>query len=81
MKSGMLWHDSEKGKGFVKKIDEARKYFKKKYGFEPNMCHVNPIENENFVEIPGIEIVFDKSILPYSYWIGTEEDKEMKTLP
>jgi hypothetical protein len=78
MKSGMLWQDSEKGKGFEQKITEAKKYFAKKYGFTPNICHVNPKENEHFAEIPGIEIVFDKSILPNCYWLGTDEDREIK---
>jgi hypothetical protein len=80
MKQGMLWQDSEKGKSFEDKILEAKKYFTKKYGFAPSVCYVNPIENENFVEIKDVAIVFDKRILPHNYWLGTEEDREMKKL-
>jgi hypothetical protein len=78
MKAGMLWQDNEKGKSFEQKILEAKKYFTKKYGYAPDTCHVNPVENENFLEIPGIEIIFDKTILPHNYWMGTEEDREFK---
>jgi len=80
MKSGMLWQDSEKGKGFAQKIAEAKKYFIKKYGFTPNLCHVNPSENENFVEIAEMEIIFDKTIQPHNYWLGTEEDKKLENI-
>jgi hypothetical protein len=75
MKQGMLWQDSQKGKAFAQKIAEAKKYFIKKYGFAPNVCHVNPTENEHFAEIVGIEIVFDKLILPNCYWLGTNDNK------
>jgi len=78
MKQGMLWQDSDKNKSFAQKIAEAKKYFIKKYGFTPNMCCVNPKENEDFIKIVDMEVVFDKSILPNSYWLGTKEDREIK---
>jgi hypothetical protein len=76
---GMLWsYENVKNKTLTEHIKEASVYYRKKYGFKADTCHVNPdlMPDKNAVaEIAetGLRLVADKGTMKGYLWIGEEE--------
>jgi len=77
MKIGMLWYDNDPKTTITQKIEKAAAYYAKKYGKQPNVCHVLPamlVGKEPVVD--GIEVKGDNFILPNHFWFGVEEQTQ-----
>ncbi len=71
MSIGMLFR-GERATTTIELIQEAAKYYRQKYGKEPNCVHVNI--NEMPAElIEGIRIVGTRNVQPRHVWIGVEQ--------
>lgn len=86
MNVGTLWFDNNKKLSFEVKVLNGADYFYKKYGFYPDTCIVNPqtdVENCGMlIKSPqgNITVLFNRSIMPSHFWLGTEEDRELKEI-
>jgi hypothetical protein len=81
MITGMLWFDNEKKTTFSSKVDQAAKYYRKKYGHPADICYVHPqmVSGETESQSTKLEVKVSSSILLHHFWLGTkkpaEEDK------
>jgi hypothetical protein len=71
MNIGMLWFDNDPKTDLSVKIEQAAKYYQKKYGQTPNYCMVNPgMVTKQKSESNGVKITTTPTILPNHLWIG-----------
>ncbi|MEJ5240609.1 MAG: hypothetical protein WHS87_05375 [Anaerolineales bacterium] len=80
MNVGMLWFDNDPNTPFVKKVQRAVEYYRRKYGREPNLCLVHPsaLKAEETEAISnGIAIRPYRFVLPGHFWIGIEENERV----
>jgi len=84
MNIGMLWFDNDPKIELNYKIKRAAKYYFDKYGSMPTVCFIHPCmmpeesskgnQAEDLAQDKvlsgGVEIRFNKSILPNHFWIG-----------
>lgn len=72
MKSGegMLWWDQGHSR-FEHALQAALDYYTSKYGHEPDVCHVNPVDYTE-EQVLGVKIVKDKLIQPHHMWLRKE---------
>lgn len=77
MNIGMLWFDNDPKAEISTKIERAARYYREKYGRQPNICFVHPsMLQEGYLTRPGekernpIEVRASKSVLPNHFWIG-----------
>ena len=68
MKSGLLWYDSSSSY-MEKKIEQAAKRYKEKFGTAPNLAFVNPKDYVN-IKVKGITVTPKATILPNHIWLG-----------
>lgn len=74
MKLGMLWFDNDPKKTNAVRVEEAAKYYQKKYGEFPNVCFTNPVNCQEDFSVGGISVRANKSVLPNHFWIGVNHD-------
>lgn len=79
MNVGMLWFDNDPNTPFVKKVQRAVEYYRRKYGREPNLCLVHPSvlnagESESLAN--GVAVRPYRFVLPGHFWIGIEENEQ-----
>jgi hypothetical protein len=72
MKSGLLWYDASVNT-IEKKIAEASKRYKEKFGVEPNTCFVNPVDLKTKPDVTRIKVLAKPTILPNHLWLGISE--------
>lgn len=71
MNIGMLWFDNDPKTDLSVKIEEAAKYYQKKYGQMPNVCMINPSMLTKKKKGPnGVKVTTSPTILPNHLWIG-----------
>lgn len=70
MKSGLLWYDNS-AKPLAAKIEGAAKRYKEKFGVNPNVCFVNPIETD-LTAPPAlqIQVATKLTVMPNHIWLG-----------
>jgi hypothetical protein len=74
MKIGMLWFDNDPKADLKTKIGRAAAYYKQKYGSTSNLCFVHPsmLPGTTTLQIGGVAVKHNRSILPNHFWIGVE---------
>jgi hypothetical protein len=77
--NGLLWMD-DKGE-VADRIKRADARHCRKYGKAPNICHVNPAELAEEVEIGGVTAKPVRGTLLYHYLIGVETMENKPTPP
>lgn len=79
MNVGMLWFDNDAKIDLTTKVSRAARYYRDKYGRNPNLCYVhpsmvgmNPAENGEGPPLRAgdIEIRMTRAVLPNHLWIG-----------
>jgi hypothetical protein len=71
MREGMLWFNGVSDQSLEDKIRGAGKYYKQKYGVEPNLCFINPsMAVKGLDKVDDIEVRETHSVLPNHFWIG-----------
>lgn len=79
MNVGMLWFDNDAEIDFNTKVFRAARYYRDKYGRNPNLCYVHPSmvgknraenDEESTLRAGDIEIRITRSVLPNHLWIG-----------
>ena len=73
MNVGMMWFDDDPKTTLVDKIERAAKYYRQKYGLNPNVCFVNPSLLPEPAPKVNIAIVPYQPILKWNFWIGIRE--------
>ena len=75
MISGMLWFDNDPKVDLPHKIEQAAKYYKKKYGQTPDTCFVHPkmLGEMNTIETP-LDVKASESVLVHHLWIGVNKE-------
>ena len=70
IKIGMLWFANDPKKTLADKVLDAAKYYERKYGISPDLCHVHSsmVDKSN----PQIEIIADDSVQIGHLWIGVD---------
>lgn len=78
MITGMLWFDNDKKTTFNSKVDQAAKYYRKKYGHQPDICFVHPqmVSKETGNHPAKLEVKASPDILLHHFWLGTKQFAE-----
>lgn len=71
MDIGLMWFDNRKDATYHEKILCAVKYYYKKYGIVADTCWLAIDAPE--IEVPGMEIIYSKVIMPNYFWIGSKK--------
>ena len=79
MNVGMMWFDNDPRTALDSKVERAADYFRKKYGYVPDLCLVHP----SMLADPKAEVQdgqagkvivrSNRLILPGHLWIGKED--------
>lgn len=79
IRNGMLWFDNDTRRSFGTKLEAAIRYFKAKYGNDPNIVYVHPSNMPPAEAAQEIKVEAAESILPYHYLLGIRQaPKEAK---
>ena len=72
-KIGLLWFDDDPKVDFSRKVQEAARRYKEKFGRRPNVCYVHPdtLPQEG-IALDGIRVIPSPLVLPYYFWLGYE---------
>jgi len=75
MDIGMLWFDSDSNRDVSVRIKQASKYYRSKYGREPNLCYVHPSTGGTGIpKIVGeLKVITSQTVLPDHFWLGIEK--------
>ncbi|RME89040.1 MAG: hypothetical protein D6770_05465 [Anaerolineae bacterium] len=89
MQKGMLWFDNDPKTPLTVKVEQAARYYRRKYGRFPTLCLVHPTmltdgqKNRLAVTLnPGHRIAIRpyRPILPNHLWIGVDEEKRSRRI-
>lgn len=72
MHNGLLWFDGNKSTSTLRKILNAKKRYVEKYGVEPNVCFVNPVDFKD-IQINGMKVKSKVTIMKNHIWLGVTE--------
>lgn len=76
MHTGMLWFDSS-DKPFLAKVEDAFKYYEKKYGRKPTLILAHPstvnLKRGETLEVNGARVQPYRPVLPGHIWMGIED--------
>jgi hypothetical protein len=80
MDIGMLWFDSNNNRDVSARIEQASRYYRTKYGREPNLCYVHPSTGGDGVPgiIAGLKVITSQTVLPDHFWLGIEKPESSK---
>lgn len=71
LSTALLWFDSSTGVSFDRKLDEAARAYRSKFGRKPNLCYVNPEDLPSSVTAPsGLVVEAERSVLPHHFYVG-----------
>ena len=75
MDIGMLWFDSDNNRDVSARIKQASKYYRSKYGREPNLCYVHPSTGGTGIPklVGGLKVITSQTVLPDHFWLGIEK--------
>jgi hypothetical protein len=84
MQTGLLWFDSDPHREMVRKIEDAARRYKERFGVAPNVCYVNQAAmggGEVKLSLQGtqaalLRVVPVSNVLLHHFWVGVEEQKE-----
>lgn len=66
----LAWFDADRDKSSAKKVADARARYVQRFGAEPLVCMVNPV---NVCDVVGIKVVPLAHIGEHCFWIGQDE--------
>jgi hypothetical protein len=74
MNVGMLWFDDNPKTSLKVKIEQATNYYRKKYGYNPDICFVNPsaLQGQQLYD-SSICLKPSRSVLPHHFWLGLDD--------
>ena len=83
MQTGLLWFDNDPGREVARKIEDAARRYKEKFGVAPNICYVNQAAldaSELNLAQQGdqadvLRVVPVPNILLHHFWVGVEEQR------
>lgn len=79
MQEGLLWADFDPKRDLTEKVARAADRYQFKFGRRPNLCYVHTSALElGSVELNGVRVVPADNVLKHHFWIGIEEQKEMR---
>jgi hypothetical protein len=80
MHTGMLWFDNSKDTPLLVKIENACKYYLKKYGRKPTLILVHPsklnLQPGETLEFDGAPVRPYRPVLPGHIWVGIADELE-----
>lgn len=76
MKTGLLWFDNDPKTSLDEKVARAAAHYRQKYGRSATQCYVNPslLATATDTVVAGIRVKSSKTVLPYHFWLGIEEE-------
>jgi hypothetical protein len=85
MQTGLLWFDNDPNREMARKIEDAARRYKERFGVAPNICYVNQAalgEGELRLALQGnqaalLRVVPASNVLLHHFWVGVEEQKEV----
>ena len=84
MQTGLLWFDNDPNREMGRKIEDAARRYKERFGVAPNICYVNQAAlggGEFKLALQGIQaaslrVVPASNVLLHHFWVGIEEQRE-----
>lgn len=73
MKIGMLWFDNSQDP-LDEKIRRAAAHYRQKFGAEPNLCFVHPVDG--ITQLEGIQVRNSNNVLRNHIWLGVEDGEQ-----
>jgi hypothetical protein len=84
MQTGLLWFDNDPHREMARKIEDAARRYKERFGVAPNICYVNQAAldgGELRLALQGsrpasLRVVPVSNVLLHHFWVGIEEQRE-----
>ena len=84
MQTGLLWFDNDPNREMARKIEDAARRYKERFGVAPNICYVNQAAldgGELRLALQGnqpasLRVVPVSNVLLHHFWVGIEEQRE-----
>jgi len=74
MNAGMLWFDNDPRTDLGTKLAQAADYFKRKDGYQPDVCFLHPTTAQQAGAMPaGLAVKTSQMIRPNYFWLGIHE--------
>jgi hypothetical protein len=85
MQTGLLWFDSDPDRELARKVEDAARRYKERFGVAPNICYVNQAAlggGELKLALQGsqaalLRVVPVSNVLLHHFWVGIEEQREV----
>jgi hypothetical protein len=85
MQTGLLWFDNDPTREISRKVEDAARRYKEKFGVAPNICYVNQAAlggGELKLALQGsqaalLRVVPVSNVLLHHFWVGIEEQREV----
>jgi hypothetical protein len=85
MQTGLLWFDSDPNREISRKIEDAARRYKEKFGVAPNICYVNQAALGGgelrlalqWGQAASLRVVPVSNVLLHHFWVGIEEQREV----
>ena len=79
MQEGLLWFDADPKRDLAEKVARAADRYRFKFGRRPNLCYVHTsMLDHGSVELNGVRLVPADNVLKHHFWIGVEENTELR---
>ena len=84
MQTGLLWFDNDPNRETVRKIEDAARRYKERFGVAPNICYVNQAALSGVelklavqgIQMASLRVVPVSNVLLHHFWVGIEEQRE-----
>jgi len=77
MKTGLLWYDDDPATTLEEKVRRLTKYYRRKYGFKPDTCHVHHSifagKKKKFVVVGDVTVSGSGAIQMGYFWAGCQD--------
>jgi alkyl sulfatase BDS1-like metallo-beta-lactamase superfamily hydrolase len=84
MQTGLLWFDNDPHREMTRKIEDAARRYKERFGVAPNICYVNQEALSGGelklamqgIQMASLRVVPVSNVLLHHFWVGIEEPRE-----
>lgn len=78
MIEGLLWFDANPKTDLADKVARAADRYRVKFGQRPTVCYIHESQINGVEEVGGVRLVGAHNILKYHFWIGIEDERELR---
>ena len=77
---GMLWFDNSES-DLAAKVMRAVRYYREKYGKQPDLCQVHPSALLAETRVEGVEVRGTRAVMPNHFLVGVDQEPAKASSP